>query len=100
MWQNSNELLDYAFRELQKAIAENKQKVEIVIGRVVRNDFSEIKKVADNLDIRLITEKLRMRLNKYQIKSKVSADGQIKDHTCGDYHFLLTWELELQKKEV
>lgn len=95
---NSNELLDYALRELQVAANTNKKSIEIILLQ----DFNgDIKELCDTLKIKEITEKLRAEFNDYTIKSRVvrrnfSALITYVNGPC-DLLYQVVWVLTLQK---
>ena len=107
MWKNSNELLDYAIRELQKAMKENEEKVEIKIELTdcfTGNSKQDIKKFADKLKIKEATEKLREQYVNYTIRSRVQGGDlnaiiSFKSAPC-EIAYKLFWELILLKKEA
>lgn len=105
MWQNSSELLNYAFRELQLAVEDGKQEVEIVLHKTFENDSNKIKKFSDNLKIKTITEKLSKEFGNYDIRSEVFTKRNFSfvlshmDAPC-DFFYPLVWKLTLQKKEA
>ena len=102
MWQNSTELLDYALRELQVAVANNKQMVEIVLSQAFPNDYKKVKELCDTLEIKTITELLREELCEYEIRSEVATEDfsmnfMFVKGPC-EFYYKLLWKLTLRKK--
>lgn len=71
MWQNSNELLDYALRELKKAVSENKSELEIVLKEQFVGGGDDIQQICKSLKIKVITKRLRKEFCDYDIRSIV-----------------------------
>lgn len=102
MFKNSNELLDYALRELEVAVANNKMEVKIVLDENFQGDKNEIYKFVDKLDIKTITQTLREKFNNYDVKSIVNTDFfnviiTYKNAPCA-FVYPLVWTLTLKKK--
>lgn len=71
MWQNSNELLDYALRELKEAVSKNKSELEIVLKEQFVGCQDDIQQICKNLKIKVITKRLRKEFCNYDIRSTV-----------------------------
>ena len=105
MWRNSSELLDYAFRELQVAMEDDKQEVEIVLHEDFEDDLNKIKKLCDSLNIKTITNELREKFDNYAIRSEVFTKKNweyILTYTLGNCSFCvrypLVWKLTVAKR--
>lgn len=103
MFKNSNELLEYALRELQVAIEKNKVQVEILLKERFPNDTASIRQYCDELEVKTITELLREEFKNYDIRSVVESKGDLQGvitFTKGPciMAYLLVWVLTLRKK--
>lgn len=103
MWQNSTELLEYALRELQVAVKDNRQEVRIVLREGFDGDLDEIREICDRLEIKVITDRLRKEFTDYNIKSVVGKEGHLKmilsfENGPCDIYYPLVWTLTLRKK--
>ncbi len=103
MFKNSNELLDYALRELQVAVENNKVEVKIVLDEYFKGEKKEIAKFADKVGIKTMTQTLREKFSDYDVKSRVGKESKFnaiityKSGPCDIFHQLI-WTLTLQKK--
>ena len=104
MFRNSTELLDYALRELQVAVEQNKGRVEIELEEYFQDDESKIKQFCNKFEIGTITELLREEFKDYDIKSIVKLKGHLKGiitfsrGPCS-LHYPLVWVLTLRNKK-
>ena len=103
MFKNSNELLEYALRELQVAVKENKSQVEILLEEYFPNDTNKVREYCDELEIKTITEILREEFKNYYIRSTVESKGDLKavltfaEGPCKIF-YTIVWTLTLRKK--
>lgn len=103
MFESSNELLDYALQKLQVAVESNQKEVNIVLDEYFKGEKKEIKKFANQLDIKTITQMLREKFSDYDVKSIVGTESKFnaiityKTAPCDIFHCLV-WILTLQKK--
>ena len=103
MFKNSTELLQYALRELQVAIEEDKKEVEITLSSAFSRDVSEMTKVNQKLEIGIVAELLRKVYADYYIKSiigpKLNSCITIKLPQVPNLtYYPIVWKLSLQKK--
>ena len=103
MFRNSTELLEYALRELQVAIAEERKEVEITLNDAFSGDINEVFKLSRNLEVMAVAELLRKVYNEYYIKSiigpKVTSEITIKfPQLPAKTYYPIVWKLILQKK--
>ncbi len=103
MFKNSNELLEYALRELQVAVKENKSQVEILLKESFPNDTNRVRKYCDGLEMKTITEILREEFKNYDIRSTVESKGYLKaiitfERGPCEKFYPLVWKLTLRKK--
>lgn len=103
MFRNSTELLDYALRELQVAVEQNKGTVEIKLEEYFQNAENKMRQFCNKFEIKTITELLREEFEDYDIKSII----ELKGHLTGiitfsrgpcSLHYPLIWRLTLRKK--
>lgn len=103
MFNNSIELLDYALRELQVAIKEDKKEVEIILSDAHEGKVNEIINLHEKLDVMVVAELLRMQYSDYSIKSivgpKLTTQISIKlPQVPIMTYYPIVWKLSLQKK--
>lgn len=103
MFRNSTELLDYALRELQVAIEENKKEVEITLSSAFSRDINEIAKVNQKFQISAVAEVLRNAYKDYYVKSivgpEINSEITIKlPNVPAITYYPIVWKLSLQKK--
>jgi len=102
MFKNSNELLDYAIREIQVAVKKKKSKVEIVLMKQCASNSRRIKRCCNNLEIEKNTHVLNEKFKDYDIKGNVKLEkiGTLTRLKSGQIEFTypLTWILVLRKK--
>jgi len=103
MFRNSTELLDYALRELQVAVEQNKEIVEIMLKEHFECNDNKTRSFCDKFEIKTITELLREEFEDYDIKSVVELKGYLtgiitfSNGPCS-LNYPLVWILTLRKK--
>lgn len=98
MWQDSNELLDYALRELEVAINNQKYQLEIILNSNFPNDTNLMQRYCNNLRIKKNTELLRKKYKNYDIKSTVSLKSSFAKANLSKTFSPLVWKLTLQRR--
>jgi len=103
MLKNSTEFLDYALRELQVAIEEDKKEVEIILSDAHESKVNEIINLHEKLNVMVVAELLRMQYPDYSIKSivwpKLTTQIAIKIPKVQTItYYPIVWKLSLQKK--
>ena len=100
MWKNSTELLDYALRELEKAIEKDEREVKIVVDKFFTSDM-DFKESIQKWELKTITEILREEYSNYTIKSTVKNErlSMILTLKTGcTLYYPLVWILTIAKK--
>lgn len=103
MFNDSNELLDHALRELQLAVEEEMTEVEIVLSYANEGKVNKIMNSHEKLNVMKVTELLRLQYPEYYIKSivgpKLTKQMVIEIPKISKViYYPIVWRLSLQKK--
>lgn len=102
MFKNSNELLEYALREIQVAVRKNKPKVEIILKKYCSSNAKSVKRYCKELGLEEIIQALNKEFENYNINgtvelAKIATVRRLKEGSI-EFVYPLTWILILRKK--
>lgn len=105
MFKNSTELFEHAIRELQNAIENNNQEVEILLDKNFSNNSKKFGKFCKKFETQRITDVIREKFPDYEIKSVIfgrcnfMAITSFEKKPCNTVaSYSLIWKFTLQKK--